>query len=109
MNKENMGEESFFDEVNGSGHIWLAMQDNNIYLNKDSAGTILLFVWSNKNKSQDFLDHLNSDHLKPIEWPNKNINYLFKQIDQIEAVAVNPTGQSNQISTYNIDEFTKYL
>ena len=38
-----------------------------------------------------------------------NIISLFKQVSQIEAIAVNPTGQSNQILTYNVDEFTRYL
>jgi hypothetical protein len=95
--------------VSGSDSVWLAMQDENIHLNKDSDETIILFAWSSKNKSQDFLDHINSDNLKPIEWPVKNIINLFSQIDQIEAIAVNPTGKSNQILTYNVAEFTQFL
>ena len=109
MNTENIGEKEFFDEVHENGHIWLAMQGENVHMNKGIDGTIILLAWANQNISQDFLDHVNLDYLQPVEWPVANIISLFKQVSQIEAIAVNPTGQSNQILTYNVDEFTMYL
>ena len=109
MSTENIGEKAFFDEVHENGHIWLAMQGENVHMNKGIDGTIILLAWANQNKSQDFLDHVNLDYLQPVEWPVPNIISLFEQISQIEAIAVNPTGQSNQILTYNVDEFTTYL
>ncbi len=109
MNTEFIGEKAFFDEVHETEHAWLAMHENNIYMNKDSDETIILFIWSNKTKAQDYLDHVNSENLKPIQWPIKNIINLFEQIPQIEAIGVNPTGQSNQILTYNVKEFREHL
>lgn len=109
MNTEHIGEKAFFDEVHENGHIWLAMQGENVHMNKGIDGTILLLAWANKSKAQAFLDHVNLDYLQPTEWPVAKILSLFKQVAQIEAIAVNPTGQSNQILTYNVDEFTTYL
>ena len=109
MNTEHIGEKTFFDEVHENGHIWLAMQGENVHMNKGIDGTILLLAWANKSKAQAFLDHVNLDYLQPTEWPVAKILSLFKQVAQIEAIAVNPTGQSNQILTYNVDEFTTYL
>jgi hypothetical protein len=109
MNTEFIGEKAFFDEVHENGHIWLAMQGENVHMNKGVDGTIILLAWANQNKSQAFLDHVNLDYLQPVEWPVAYIINLFEQVSQIEAIAVNPTGQSNQILTYNVDEFTTYL
>ncbi len=109
MNTEYDEGQEFFAEVGSTEHVWLAMQDNNIHMNKDGDGTIILFVWSGETRTQDFLDQVKSDNLSPVSWAIDDMIELLKQIPQIEAIAVNLTGQSQQILTYNVDEFTKQL
>jgi len=109
MNSENRESAAFFEEIQASDHAWLAMQGENVQMNKDKDETILLCVWSNKQLTREFIDNLKKTDLAPVEWPSANLINLLEQIDQIEAIAINPTGNTNQIVTYNTAEFINRL
>ncbi len=109
MNKDKQSNNQFFDDIRAKKVVWLATQNNNILMNKDEQGTVLLFLWSSKELILDYLENVEAVDVNGVEWPIATLGNLFQQVKQIEAIAVNPTGSSKQIITYNTDEFEKYL